>query len=136
VSTEVEIGDAENRPASATSTAGETPRKKGKPRGRPFAKGVSGNPGGRPKTVKEVQIYASQFTVEAIDVLVREMRGAADSKDRRQAAVAVLDRACGRPAQPLTGGDGDRLETEFPDMLTALMKIAGEKAASEGAGEG
>lgn len=127
---------AENREIAAATASPPAKRKRRQGgRGRPFAPGVSGNPGGRPKSVKEVQEYASQFTTEAIDRLVAIMRGPEpipgvvvdwDVKESRQAAIAILDRACGRPAQPLTGGGGNSLESEFPDLLGALKKIAGE----------
>jgi hypothetical protein len=56
----------------------------GRPRGRPFAKGQSGNPGGRPikpKTIElrkleaDVRMFARGRGFEAIDQLVTLMRG-------------------------------------------------------------
>lgn len=79
---------------------------KGKPRGKPFAKGQSGNPAGRPKEAAEVKDYARQFQTEAIDRLVHWMRS--DSpKASSAAAMAILDRAVGKPAQAVTGEGGE-----------------------------
>jgi len=113
-------------------------RKKGKPRGRPFPKGVSGNPGGRPRTVKEVQELASEYTEEALLKLVAVMRVKPTGytlKEIRQAAVAILDRACGRPSQPLTGKEGEPLEAEFPNLLATLKKLSGDGDADPEAAE-
>jgi hypothetical protein len=40
----------------------------------PFEKGKSGNPGGRPKVIGEVQALARQYTTEAIETLRDIMR--------------------------------------------------------------
>jgi hypothetical protein len=93
------------------------------PVGRPFPAGVSGNPGGRPKTVREVQDHASKVTIEAVDRTVEVMRLATDPNVVRQAARDLLDRACGRPTQPITGGEGRPLEQEFPGLLAALQRL-------------
>lgn len=65
-----------------------------------WAKGQSGNPGGRPAVVAEVKRLARMHTGEAIDRLVELMR----SDDDRVAFAAVreiLDRGYGRaPATP------------------------------------
>lgn len=105
--------------------SGEAAAKK-KVRGRPFAPGVSGNPGGRPKTVREVQDLASTYTEEAILMLVSIMRESGSDKERRMAAESILNRACGMPSQPLTGREGAPLEGEFPVLLEALKKLTGE----------
>ncbi len=109
----------------------ETPENRDKPRGRDatgrFHKGASGNPGGRPASVKEVQVHASQFTIEMVEIQVEIARDKRRSAaDRIKAADKVLDRACGRPAQPITGEGDQPFESGFPTFLAALRKISGE----------
>ena len=108
----------------------------GRPRGRPFAKGHSGNPGGRaikPKTIElrklehDVRTFARDRGFEAIDKLVALMRGVVTVEiDRKPvempvppmtqlvAADALLDRGYGRPHQSaeLTGKDSGPIQTE------------------------
>ena len=43
-------------------------------KGRPFQKGTSGNPGGRPKVLGDVQELARQQSPQAIDTLVAIMQ--------------------------------------------------------------
>ena len=76
-------GDAENSTVSAVRVIG-----------RPFARGTSGNPGGRPRTVVNVQELARTYTEEAIRTLVEALD---DPKLKVQAACALLDRAWGKP---------------------------------------
>jgi hypothetical protein len=73
----------------------------GKRRGRPWPKGVSGNPGGRAKEVGHVRELAKKHTEEAIVTLVEVMQNGAPDRARAQAAEALLDRAWGRPPQEL-----------------------------------
>jgi hypothetical protein len=108
----------------------------GRPRGRPFAKGQSGNPGGRaikPKTIElrklehDVRMFARDRGAEAIDTLVALMRGVVtveiDKKPVQMlvtpmtqlaAANAVLDCGNGRPHQSveMTGKDSGPIQTE------------------------
>jgi hypothetical protein len=77
-------------------------------RGNPnWVKGVSGNPGGRPRAVVEVAELARLETTASIRALVRVR----DSEASPPAAVvaaatALLDRAWGRPVQSVTSPDG------------------------------
>ena len=69
-----------------------------------FKPGVSGNSGGRPKAVREVEALARQRTAEAIGTLVHWMRsdnGAAAVK----AAALLLDRGWGRAPVEVTVED-------------------------------
>jgi hypothetical protein len=82
------------------STAPAAPPKR-KLTGRPFPKGVSGNPGGRPKAdLEKVRKAARAAGVEAIEKLISLMRTGSD-KVAYLAAEAILARGFGRPAQTL-----------------------------------
>ena len=67
--------------------------------GRPFAAGVSGNPGGRPKGIEAI---AREHTVEAIAVLVRALSDE-DTRVAVTAASILLDRGWGKPKQMIAG---------------------------------
>jgi hypothetical protein len=68
--------------------------------GRPFTRGVSGNPGGRPRAALDVQELARQHTPDAIKALVDAL---SSPRERVSAAVALLDRGWGRPTQHVAG---------------------------------
>lgn len=84
-----------------------------KPRGKPFTKGKSPNPGGRPKLpedVKHVRELARNYTQEAVTALVDVMKDGSGPA-RVAAANALLDRGWGRPAQPVDGdGEGGAIQ--------------------------
>lgn len=81
---------------------------KGRGRGKPFAKGKSGNPAGRPKIVADVRALAQAQIEQAINTLVEiaNDKGAPPAA-RVAAANAILDRAVGKPAQAVTGEGGE-----------------------------
>jgi hypothetical protein len=79
--------------------------------GHRWAKGQSGNPGGRPKEAQEVKELARQYTGEAILKLADWMRS-----DNAKASVAacnvLLDRGWGKAIQAITGEDGGAIKIE------------------------
>lgn len=76
---------------------------KKQPRGKPFAKGQTGNPGGRPKRTKEEQdlIEACKAKVPAaLGVIEYIMLSSENDRNRLTAALAIIERAWGKPVQP------------------------------------
>ena len=72
-------------------------------RGRPFQKGTSGNPGGRPKVLGDVQELARERSPEAINTLAAIMDDTkAPPAARVAAANSLLDRGYGKPTQPIS----------------------------------
>ena len=82
----------------------------------PFQKGKSGNPGGRPKVVGEVQTLARQHSTEAIQTLREIMRDKnAPPAARGYAANSLLDRGYGKPSQTITSGGKDKALDQLSD---------------------
>lgn len=88
-----------------------------------FKPGQSGNPGGRPKVVGEIQKLAREHTTEAIETLLNVMRnGKAPPAARALAANSILDRGYGRPAQTIDANVNRGGHEEMSDA--ELMAIA------------
>jgi hypothetical protein len=101
-----------NRPAESSK----------KPRGKAFAKGKSGNPGGRPKLpedIKHVRELARKYTASAVAALVEVLDG--DSAAARVAAAnAILDRGWGKPEQAIVGA-GENGEHLFSEIVRRIV---------------
>jgi hypothetical protein len=65
-----------------------------------FAKGVSGNPGGRPKLPEELRELFRAKGPDALEVLTRCLQSS-DERIAIAAATAILDRGYGKPAQTI-----------------------------------
>lgn len=89
-----------------------------------FKKGQSGNPGGRPKAIKDLQAVAREHSPKAF-ARVLSLIDSDDARVSLAAAQEVLNRAWGKPAQAITGADGkDLIPAEAIAPLEMARKIA------------
>jgi Family of unknown function (DUF5681) len=100
-----------------------------------FAKGVSGNPGGRPKELTAVRDLARQHTMTALNSLVEISQKGKSETARVLASNSLLDRGWGKPVQPLaTDRDwlfpsGEVIEGRVVDEDARQQAIAALEAA-------
>jgi len=80
--------------------------------------GSSPNPGGRPKVVEDIRALAREHSPVAIQTLRDIAEKGKQESARVAAAVALLDRAYGKPGQPI-GGDA-----ELPPIGIAGSSVA------------
>jgi hypothetical protein len=79
------------------------PARKGPNGGKLFQKGMSANPGGRPKGIKEIRELAQQFVPRAIYTIVRLMDDENVKESvRLAAAIELMNRGYGRPEQAIS----------------------------------
>jgi hypothetical protein len=98
-----------------------------------FKKGQSGNPGGKPKELKEIQLEARRMSMDALKTLETVCKSAKSPAAARVAAAnAILDRAYGKPPQFISGdADQFRSATEMSDEELLAIVAAGKDGAAK-----
>jgi hypothetical protein len=89
----------------------------------PFKRGISGNPGGRPKKTEqviEIEALARQYAPQAMEALIKIAANGKSDSARVAASIAILDRAFGRPRQTLEAQNAPNVQYFISDKpLTA-----------------
>lgn len=96
--------------------------------GRPFKKGVSGNPAGRRRKTAEaraVEALARTSSGEALDVVLSIMRAGEGDRVRLTAALAIIERGIGKAGdvlpEPVQVPDGATLSQRAEAIVGAAM---------------
>lgn len=105
----------------------ENSQKAARGKGKPFQKGKSGNPGGRPPKTQEertLEDACRSKSMEALAVIEEIMVNGQNERNRITAALAIIERGHGKPVQPatLSGPNGAPLETVTRVELVPLSK--------------
>lgn len=100
----------------------------------PWKPGQSGNPNGRPKKVMSIAKLAEESGEKALKQLVKLI----DSTDERvslQAAMAVLDRAVGKPKATVETTTKKEVADYSESELIALARLGSPRTAAENEGQ-
>lgn len=104
--------------------------KTGKIIGKPFQKGKSGNPTGRPKIVEEIRTMARAHGAEAFKKVL-DLLKSDDERVSFAAAQEVLNRAYGKPTQTIDMTIEKRDVSDYTDAeLVALLEGDSSGASS------
>lgn len=71
-----------------------------------FAKGKSGNPGGRPKAAEDITALARSKSKANLERIIRLAESAEDEAVQLRACQVLHEIAWGKPAQAVTGSGG------------------------------
>jgi hypothetical protein len=96
-----------------------------------FPAGKSGNPGGRPKSLADIQEIARSRSGEALDVITRIMREG-KPLEQLQAARLVLERAWGKPVAPVDSPDDSPI---VPVLIINMSKSSRSEGGTPSAGK-
>lgn len=89
-----------------------------------FRKGQSGNPGGRPKDLSGFRELARAYGTDALRALLAVMRSRkSPAAARVSAAVAILDRAYGKPVQSV----GLDVRPTLEEIVSAANRIGNDE---------
>jgi hypothetical protein len=97
-----------------------------------FRPGVSGNPGGKPRELRDIQAAARAQSQEAIKALVDIARYGRSEAARVSAATALLDRAFGKPAQTVHKTNQDISRLSDAEIAALLREFGPGDPATEG----
>jgi len=126
-----------SRSRSAEVARKQRAKGKGKPRGRPFPKGVSGNAGGRPAGYGAFRELCRDYSPQALETLAKAMKGGGAAAVA--AARFIIETAWGRaPASPgeaqAQAGSASVLEVLTVEELRALASMPDACVRCEGTG--
>lgn len=103
-----------------------------KPRGKSFAKGQSGNPGGRPKrTQEEVDLIVAckGKTKDALDTITRLMMSADKDSVKLSAATYLIDRGWGKATQNINASVNAQIDVTSDAATRMAQEFLRSRAA-------